>query len=93
MQIWARIKNAYKNRLSNLTTEQYADHVKDINAAYARLFSTDDGKYVLDHMVQHNLAVPIAQKGFDLLDIGEKQGRANLVNEILQRMEKDRNGI
>ena len=44
-------------------------------------------------MVKHNLAIPIATKGDDLLDIGEKQGRANLVNEIIQRIEANKAGF
>lgn len=87
------ILKAFRTRRKQIDQEQYIQDVKDINAAYGRLFATNDGKYVLDHMVKHNLAVPIATKGDDLLDIGEKQGRANLVNEIIQRMEANRNGM
>lgn len=83
-----RILKAYRDRKrEQQTQEAYAQEIADINAAYARLFSTEDGKFVLDHMVKYNLAVPIATKGNDLLDIGEKQGRANHVNEIIQRVE------
>ncbi len=87
------ILNAYRNRRrEQLTQEAYKAELDDINAAYGRLFSTDDGKYVLDHLAKMNLAVPVATKGDDLLDIGVKQGRANLVNEIIQRIEVDKNG-
>lgn len=84
---------AYRSRRrEQQTKEAYAREIADINAAYARLFSTEDGKYVLDHMVKMNLAVPVATKGDDLLDIGVKQGRANLVNEVIQRIEADKIG-
>lgn len=83
---------AFKTRRSQVDQETYAQEIQDINATYARLFSTEDGKFILDHMVKHNLAVAIATKGDDLLDIGEKQGRANLVNEIIQRIEVDKAG-
>jgi hypothetical protein len=84
---------AYRDRRrEQQTQEAYAREIADINAAYARLFSTEDGKYVLDHMVKMNLAVPVATKGDDLLDIGVKQGRANLVNEVIQRIEADKIG-
>lgn len=81
------ILEAFRSRKKQLDQESYAQEIEDINAAYARLFSTEDGKFVLDHMVKYNLAVSIATKGDDLLDIGVKQGRANLVNEIIQRVE------
>ena len=80
------ILDVYKNRRrEQQTAEEYAAELKDINDAYTRLFRTEDGKYVLEHLVKLNLAVPVATKGDDLLDIGVKQGRANLVNEIIQR--------
>lgn len=89
-----RLLNAYRNRRRQQQTEEaYKAEVESINAAYARLFNTDDGKFVLDHMVKMNLAVPVATQGDDLLDIGVKQGRANLVNEIIQRMEANRHGM
>lgn len=83
---------AYRDRRKQqLTAEQYEAEVKTINSQYSRVFSTQDGQAVLEHLVKTNLAVPIAQKGSDLLDIGVMQGRANLVNEIIQRMELSRN--
>jgi len=85
------ILKVYRDRRrQQLTEEEYKTEIDDINAAYLRLFSTDDGKFVLDHLAKTNLAVPIATKGDDLLDIGVKQGRSNLVNEIIQRMELQR---
>ena len=80
-----RLLEAYRSR--KRSSEGYAEEVQEINEAYARLFSTSDGKFVLDHLVKYNLAVPIATQGDNLLDIGVKQGRANLVNEIIQRIE------
>lgn len=87
------ILKAFRSRKKQIDQEQYVQEIKDINAAYGRLFATSDGKYVLDHMVKYNLAIPIATKGDDLLDIGEKQGRANLVNEIIQRIEANKAGF
>lgn len=74
-------------RRAQLSQEEYQVEVEAVNGAYFRLFSTEDGKYVLEHLAKNNLAVPVATKGDDLLDIGVKQGRANLVNEIIQRIE------
>lgn len=82
----ADLLEMYKSRKKQVDQVAYAQEIEDINAAYARLFSTEDGKFVLDHMVKHNLAVPIATQGDNLLDIGVRQGRANLVNEIIQRI-------
>lgn len=88
------ILDAYrKRRREQLTKEAYLAELEEINAAYSRLFSTDDGRYVLDHLAKMNLAVPVATKGDDLLDIGVKQGRSNLVNEIVQRIEADKVGV
>ena len=85
------ILKVYRDRRrKQLTEEEYKTEIDDINSAYLRLFSTEDGKFVLDHLAKTNLAVPIATKGDDLLDIGVKQGRSNLVNEIIQRMEIQR---
>lgn len=81
------ILKALKSRRKLNDLDDYAQEQIDIKEAYHRLFNTEDGKYVLDHLVKTNLAVPIATKGDNLLDIGEKQGRANLVNEIIQRIE------
>lgn len=74
-------------RRSQQTAEEYQAEIGEINSAYLRLFNTQDGKFVLEHLAKLNLAVPIATQGDDLLDIGVKQGRANLVNEIIQRTE------
>lgn len=83
-----RILKAYQNRRKEQqTAQEFMDEREVTNAMYLRLFSTEDGKRVLEHLVQTNLAVPIAVKGSDMLDIGVMQGRANLVNEIIQRME------
>ena len=69
---------------------------KDIDAlnhAYARVFSSAEGKKVLDHLVKANLATPIAMQGDDMLSIGVRQGRANLVDEIIQRIVRVDNGV
>ena len=83
-----RLLKAYRDRRrTQLTAEEYAAEQQTLNAKYARLFKSQDGQDVLDHLVRTQMAVPIAQNGDDLITIGEKQGRSNLVNEIIQRIE------
>lgn len=83
-----RILQAYRSRRKEQqTAQEFMDERNVLNAMYFRLFNTEDGKRVLEHLVKTNLAVPIATKGSDLLDIGVMQGRANVVNEIIQRIE------
>lgn len=83
-----RLLKAYKDRRkAQQTLEEFEAEKNHINSMYFRLFNTDDGKAVLEHLVKNNLAVPIAVQGSTLLDIGVMQGRANIVNEIIQRLE------
>lgn len=81
-----KVKEALFNRRTEKQAELYLAEQEAIQNAYVRCFSSVDGQVVLDHLIQRYLTVPIASKGDDLLDIGEKQGRANLVNEITQRL-------
>ena len=74
-------------RREALTQEQYAAELKQINDTYFRLFNTDDGKFILEHLAKTQLTGTVAMQGDTYLDIGEKQGRANLVKEIIQRIE------
>ena len=79
---------AYRDRRrKQQTIEQYETATRDINAMYARIFKTKEGQIVLEHMVSTQMAVSIAQMGDDLITIGERQGRSNHVNEIVQRIE------
>ena len=79
-------------RRNAITIEEEQVRLDDINSAYGRIFSSNDGKYVLEHMVKMHLVGSIAVQGDTLLDIGVKQGMANHVKEIIQRMEKANNG-
>ena len=83
-----KLFKAYKHRRKERQDiEEAQAEIREINNAYHRLFNTDDGKFVLEHMVKRYMATPIAQQGDDLVTIGERQGRSNVVNEIFQRME------
>jgi hypothetical protein len=84
----SRLLKAYRDRRkAQQTMEEFEAEKNQINSMYFRLFSTDDGKAVLEHLIKTNLAVPIAVQGSTLLDIGVMQGRANVVNELIQRLE------
>lgn len=81
-------KALFGRRKEAISREIQAKEHQDISDAYFRLFNTDDGKYVLDHMVMMNLTGSIAMQNDTLIDIGEKQGRANLVKDIIMRITK-----
>lgn len=84
---------AYRDRRKQQQTqEQHNAELLEINDAYYRLFTSDDGKFVLDHLARTQLTGAIAMQGDTYLDIGEKQGRANLVKEIIQRIERAKVG-
>jgi len=74
------------------TQEEYAAELQEINNTYCRVFNTDDGKFILDHLAKTQLTGAIAMQNDTYLDIGEKQGRANLVKEIIQRVERAKTG-
>lgn len=79
---------AFRDRRREVQTqEQHAAELKQINDTYFRLFNTDDGKFILEHLAKTQLTGTVAMQGDTYLDIGEKQGRANLVKEIIQRIE------
>lgn len=80
------LKALMNRRKAQQTAEQHSRDMKDINAAYYRLFNTNDGKFVLEHMVAKHLTGSIAEEGDNLLDIGVKQGNANHIKEIIQRI-------
>tara|TARA_R110000851_G_scaffold268625_1_gene421369 strand:+ start:3382 stop:3642 length:261 start_codon:yes stop_codon:yes gene_type:complete len=83
------LKALVNRRRKRLTEEQNKQNMDDVNAAYQRLFNTNDGIYVLEHMVSIHLTGAIAVGGDNLLDIGVKQGTANHIKEIMQRMTID----
>lgn len=79
----------YQERQKTQKEESQSKQEKEATqATYRRLFNTIDGKYVLEHLVKTNLIGSIAERGDDMLTIGVKQGRANLVDEIFQRVNK-----
>jgi hypothetical protein len=89
----SRLLKAYRDRKRKQVTEsEYATERKNTNALFARVFNSHEGQKVLEHLICLNMAVPMAQLGDDLLTIGERQGRSNLVNEIIQRIENSRQG-
>jgi len=81
------LKALRERRRAALSAEEHQAEVEQINSAYFRLFNSADGKFVLDHMAKMHLAGSVAEQGDNLLDIGVKQGMANHVKEIIQRIE------
>jgi hypothetical protein len=82
------IKRMFSKRYRTIEQKRLA--IKRMNDTYARLFSTEDGQAVLDFMIQMELTGSIANQGDNLLDIGVKQGRANLVKDIMTRIQKSK---
>lgn len=85
MKLFDRVKQV----ISNKDKYQIVDDrdVKELNDTFYRCFNTTDGKYVLDYLIKKEILPPKATQGDNMLDIGVKQGRANLVLEILQRLD------
>lgn len=81
------LKALRERRRAALSAEEHQVEIEQINSTYFRLFNSDDGKFVLDHMVKMHLTGSVAEQGDNLLDIGVKQGMANHVKEIIQRIE------
>lgn len=73
------------------TNKERKDAMVAMNNKYARVFGTQEGQEVLDFMVQMELTGSIADMGDNLLDIGVKQGRANHVKDILDRITNSKN--
>ena len=81
------LKALRDRRREALTQEEHKIELDQLNATYFRLFNSEDGKFVLAHMAKMHLTGSIAEQGDTLLDIGVKQGMANHVKEIIQRLE------
>lgn len=79
-------------RQKQVSHAEHKANLDFINSTYHRVFNTDDGKFVLEHLVKMHLIGSIAEQGDNLLDIGVKQGSANLVKEIVQRIEIAKDG-
>lgn len=68
--------------------EQNAEIANEIASMYYQTFSTDAGQRVLEMMVQTFLTRPAARPGDDVLAVGIREGRADVVRQILQEMER-----
>ena len=53
---------------------------------YFRCFNTEDGKYVLNKLKEVFINRAIARSGDGLLEIGIRQGEANIVKKIEQQI-------
>lgn len=86
------LKALRDRRKAQATAEEHQAELEQINNTYYRLFNSEDGQFVLNHMVRIHLTGSVAEQGDNLLDIGVKQGMANHVKEIVQRIEKAKVG-
>lgn len=85
MELVNRLKRALSKRFRTLEAAQLAK--KRMFDMYAKVFSTPEGQEVLDYMIKMELTGSIAEQGDNLLDIGVKQGRADLVKDIINKID------
>ena len=62
---------------------------EDIKKLVVRVFGTDEGKLLLDHLYKRNVHTSVANTS-DLLDIGKRQGRADLVRSFYDLIHGDK---
>lgn len=69
------------------------ERVLEICRAYQSVFATAQGQYVLKDLVETFLIRPrIAEPGDDLIQVGIRQGQADIVRRILNFIEVARTG-
>jgi hypothetical protein len=81
------IAEGYAKRKTEINIEEDSIAWRAMNETFHRCFKTPDGKKILDYLTAKYLSVPIAMSGDSKLDIGERQGRANLINEIYYKIQ------
>lgn len=63
----------------------------EIASAYLNTFSTEAGKFVLDSMIETFLTKPIVRSGEDAYAQGIRQGRADVIMQIIGQIEYAKN--
>lgn len=63
----------------------------EIATMYFQCFNTDIGQVVLEHLVEKFLTKPIVRPGEDNFSQGIREGRADLVRQILLQIEFAKN--
>lgn len=79
------------NPLDDETLEIKGDEIelaKELSDAFFITFTTPHGKKVLDHLVNLYLSRPVARQGDDMVTIGIRQGRSDLVMQILNEIRR-----
>lgn len=64
---------------------------RDIATAYFNCFSTEAGQYVLDSMIESFMTKPVVRSGEDAYAQGIRQGRQDVVMQIIQQLEFAKN--
>jgi len=70
--------------VSDEVKEQYAA----LNKLYKGTFETDLGKELLKYLKETYVDTSMARPGDDLLTIGLRQGQANVINNIIQEVNR-----
>lgn len=65
--------------------------VKDLDKNFVRMFSTEEGKVVLDYLVSMTLDQPTWYPGEDPSHGYAREGQNSIVREIMKRIERGRN--
>ena len=60
---------------------------RDIATAYFNCFNTEAGQYVLDSMIESFMTKPVVRSGEDAYAQGIRQGRQDVVMQIIQQIE------
>jgi len=73
------------NEIIDRTDEQ--SKATEIATAYYQCFNTEAGKWVLDHMIETFMTKPIVRSGEDNFAQGIRQGRYDVVVQLLNQVE------
>lgn len=71
-------------------TDEYK-RAGEIASAYLSCFSTDAGSWVLDNMIEAFMTKPIVRSGEDAYAQGIRQGRADVIMQIIGQIEYAKN--
>jgi hypothetical protein len=63
------------------------EKANEIASMYYQCFNTDAGKYVLQNLAERFLTKPIVRPNEDIASMGIREGRADIVRQILNQIE------
>lgn len=63
------------------------EKAREIASRYKRLFSTEDGEFVLNNLMSTTLLRPVVKPGSTQFEAGIREGQNDIVRQILQQIE------